>query len=112
MNNRQPSAVAKRILNLYPAAKNVGIYGLAYKAGSSLTEESQAVMLAAELLHYGLKVSAYDPLILISSEIVLNGLEYSSNLENLEMVELLICTQTLSAEDEESLKHIPTINIF
>ena len=112
MNNRQPSAVARRILSLYPDIKTVGIYGLSYKAGSSLIEESQAVMLAAELLHHGLKVSAYDPLIRISSELALNGLEYSNNLENLEMVGLLICTQRLSPEDQECLKHIPTIEIY
>jgi UDPglucose 6-dehydrogenase len=112
MNNRQPYAIAKRILNLFPDIKNVGIYGLAYKAGSALIEESQAVMLAAELLHCGLKVRAYDPLIRKSSEIVLNELEYSNNLEILETVGLLICTQPLSLDDEVRLKDIPKINIF
>jgi len=112
MNNRQPSAIAKRILDLYPDARTFGIYGLAYKAGSALIEESQAVMLAAELLNYGFKVSAFDPLIQTSSEIALNDLEYSNNLKNLEKVELLICTQQLTPEDEDFLKHIPKINIF
>jgi UDPglucose 6-dehydrogenase len=112
MNTRQPSAVAKRILNLFPDIKNVVIYGLAYKAGSALIEESQAVMLAAELLHFGLKVSAFDPLIRESSEIALSGLEYLNNLENLETAELLVCTQPLSPQDEVSLKDIPKINIF
>ena len=112
MNNRQPSAAAKRILNLYPEIKSVGIYGLAYKAGSALIEESQAVMLAAELLNYGLKVSAYDPLIRLSSEIALNNLEYSSNLEDLKTVGLLICTQTVLPEDEAFLKNIPKITVL
>ena len=112
INNRQPSAVAKRILELYPESKSVGIYGLAYKAGSTLVEESQAVKLAAELLHYGLKVSAYDPLIRITSEVILNGLKHSNDLENLKMVELLICTQPLSSEDEVRLRSIPKIDIF
>jgi UDPglucose 6-dehydrogenase len=111
MNSRQPSATAKRILDLHPGIRNVGIYGLAYKAGSSLIEESQAVMLAAELLNYGLIVSAYDPLIRSSSENPLSSLKYSINLEDMKDVGLLICTQPVSPEHEILLKGIPRINI-
>jgi len=112
INNRQPSAVAKRIISIYPEINQVGIYGLAYKAGSSLIEESQAVMLAAELLNCGLKVSAYDPLIEFSSEIILKELEYLSNLEDLAKVGLLICTQPLLPEDEELFRDIPQISFY
>ena len=112
INNRQPSAVAKRITSIYPAINQVGIYGLAYKAGSALIEESQAVMLAAELLNFGLKVSAYDPLIEFSSETILKDLECLSNLEDLAKVGLLICTQPLLPEDEQFFKDIPQISFY
>jgi UDPglucose 6-dehydrogenase len=111
MNSRQPAATAKRILDLHPEIRAFGIYGLAYKAGSSLTEESQAVMLAAEFLNYGLTVSAYDPLIQSSSDIPLNGLKYSSNLEDLKDAGLLICTQPVLPEHEVILRTIPKIYV-
>jgi UDP-glucose 6-dehydrogenase len=111
MNSRQPAATAKRILDLHPEIRSFGIYGLAYKAGSSLTEESQAVMLAAEFLNYGLTVSAYDPLIQSSSDIPLNGLKYSSNLEDLKDAGLLICTQPVLPEHEIILRTIPKIYV-
>ena len=111
MNGRQPSATAKRILDSHPEIRSIGIYGLAYKAGSSLIEESQAVMLASEFLNYGLIVSAFDPLILSSSEIPLVGLKYSINLEDLKDVGVLICTQPVSPEHEIFLKDIPRINV-
>jgi UDPglucose 6-dehydrogenase len=112
INKRQPSVIAKRLLDLYPATKEVGIYGLAYKAGSELIEESQAVMLAAELLLHGLKVRAFDPLIRMPFKIALKELEYSDNLENLKTVGLLICTQPLTPEDEATLRNIPKIELF
>ena len=111
MNSRQPSATAKRILVLHPEIRSVGIYGLAYKAGSSLIEESQAVMLAIEFLNYGLVVKAYDPLIQSSSENPLSSLKYSINLEDIKEVELLICTQPVLPEHENILKSIPRINL-
>lgn len=112
INKRQPSVIAKRLLDLYPATKDVGIYGLAYKAGSELIEESQAVMLAAELLLHGLKVRAYDPLIRMPLKSTLEDLDYSDNLENLKTVGLLICTQPLAPEDEVTLRNIPKIELF
>jgi UDPglucose 6-dehydrogenase len=111
MNRRQPSATAKRILDLYPEIRSVGIYGLGYKAGSSIIEESQAVMLAADFLNNGLLVSAYDPLIRSSSEIPLSNLKYSMNLEDLKDVGLLICTQPVLPEHELLLQSIPRINV-
>jgi UDPglucose 6-dehydrogenase len=111
MNSRQPAATARRIIDSHPEIRSVGIYGLAYKAGSSLIEESQAVMLASEFLNYGLIVSAFDPLIRSSSEIPLDGLKYSINLEDLKNVGLLICTQPVLPEHEMFLKSIPRINV-
>jgi UDPglucose 6-dehydrogenase len=110
MNNRQPAATAKRILDLHPEIRSVGIYGLAYKAGSSLIEESQAVMLAIEFLNHGLIVKSYDPLIQSSSEHPLSSLNYSINLEDIKDVDLLLCTQPVLPEHEEKLKSIPRIN--
>jgi UDPglucose 6-dehydrogenase len=112
MNMRQPHAAAKRIVELYPEVVSVGIYGLAYKAGSVLIEESQAIMLATILVNRGLKVSAYDPLIRLSSEIALSGLEYSSNIEDLKTVGLLICTQPVLPEDEAILQSISKLFLF
>ena len=110
MNSRQPSAAAKRILDSDPETRSIGIYGLAYKAGSSLTEESQAVMLASEFLNR-LIVSAFDPLIRSSSEIPLVGLKYSINPEDLKDVGVLICTQPVLPEHERFLKDTPRINV-
>ena len=69
-------------------------------------------MLAAELLNFGLKVSAYDPLIEFSSETILKDLECLSNLEDLAKVGLLICTQPLLPEDEQFIKDIPQISFY
>jgi len=111
INSRQPSVLANRILNLYPDVKTVGIYGLAYKEGSSLIEESQAIMLAHELLNRGLNVYSFDPLMEDCDETELLNLGTKRNLEKMRVVDLLIHTQTIKPSHLEILNGVPKFDL-
>ena len=60
----------------------IGILGLSYKPNTNVVEESQAVMLAAELLNAGYKVVAYDPAAMENARGILNGrVMYAQSME-------------------------------
>jgi UDPglucose 6-dehydrogenase len=99
INERIPKSIAKNIKNDYPEVKKIGIFGITYKAGSTIVEESQALALSNELsiLEYSVKV--LDPLIEtrpldLNSKVIF----CKSEAEFLGGLELLICTQDFSAE--------------
>ncbi len=56
-----------------PAGSTVALLGLSYKPGTHIIEESQSVMLAAELLNAGYTVRMHDPKALDSTSEVLAG---------------------------------------
>lgn len=64
INLRQPKIIAERI-NFKFLKKNtqITVLGLAYKPGSFVTEESQAVMLVKELSKFWSKINVHDPLV-------------------------------------------------
>jgi UDPglucose 6-dehydrogenase len=112
MNSRQPSVVTSRILRSYDNLKSVGIYGLAYKAGSVLLEESQAVLLAKMLVDQGLGVRTYDPLIEAEEDISLKGLSFSMDVRNLLETDLIVCTQPVTPNDAQVLKNTKLLHIY
>src|SRR5258706_249539 len=60
-NARQLRGFAAAIERVLPHGSQVGLLGLAFKAGTADTRESPAVALAGLLLQAGLSVNAYDP---------------------------------------------------
>ena len=60
-NARQLRGFAAAIERELPPGSQVGLLGLAFKAGTADTRESPAIALARLLLQAGLSVSAYDP---------------------------------------------------
>jgi UDPglucose 6-dehydrogenase len=61
-NRQLPEEVAGRIRKEVGPGAAVAVLGLAYKPGSNVIEESQAVCIANHLAESGLRVFAYDPL--------------------------------------------------
>jgi UDPglucose 6-dehydrogenase len=62
MNREIPARLMARIDGEAGPGKTVAVLGLAYKPGTSVIEESQAVLLARSLAQGGATVRAYDPL--------------------------------------------------
>jgi len=111
INLRQPKVSAYRIVKNFDKFNKIGVYGLSYKSGSDLTEESQAVSFCNELIDYGLEVFAYDPLISLRPPELNKKVTYSEKPETLQNCEILICTQALYSIHVPALEKIPKIYI-
>ena len=111
-NQRQPQLMAKRIFSRYKNLKAVGVYGLAYKKGASITEESQAIMFANEMAKFGLQVVAYDPLITARPEGLNEAINYVTDIVTFLNTDLLICTQPIIFKDELQLSHLNKHELF
>ena len=106
INLRQPKLMLNRIMNNYKGIKKVGVYGLAYKSGASILEESQAVELINNIANMDMEVFAYDPLIRIKPHILDIKINFVSDITDLQSVDLLICTQSIVSEDDPKLQGI------
>ena len=106
INLRQPKLMLNRIINNNKNIKKVGVYGLAYKSGASLLEESQAVGLVNEILHLNLEVFVYDPLITNRPDSFNTKINFVSNIKELQSVDLLICTQSIVPTEEPQLEKV------
>ena len=73
INRRQVARVAERIFGLAGEGELIGILGLAYKPNTDVVEESQGVLLAAQLLEAGFRVVAYDPAASENARRILDG---------------------------------------
>jgi len=62
VNRRQAARLAAQVARHLPPGGTVALLGLAYKPGTPVVEESQGLMLAADLAARGVAVTAYDPL--------------------------------------------------
>ena len=71
INRRQATRLAVLARQQLPPGGAVAILGLAYKPGTPVVEESQGVMLAAELAQAGIPVTVHDPLALENARKVL-----------------------------------------
>jgi UDPglucose 6-dehydrogenase len=83
INSRQPNVWVNRIeskLNLTGSGRNILLLGMAYKAGSFVTEESQAVSIASKLADRGYKVSAHDPLAKLHNQLFSGQVEIVTQL--------------------------------
>jgi|694.fasta_scaffold117968_2 UDPglucose 6-dehydrogenase len=63
INNRQPVYMAERVYRAFKEYRRIGILGYTYKINSSVTEESQRVLLANILSQKGFDVYVYDPFV-------------------------------------------------
>jgi len=63
INDRQPILMAERIYRQVKQNHKIGILGYTYKKNSSVTEESQKILLANILAQKGLNIFVYDPLV-------------------------------------------------
>ena len=63
INNRQPVYMAERVYRAFKEYRRIGILGYTYKINSSVTEESQRVLLANILTQKGFDVYVYDPFV-------------------------------------------------
>ena len=106
INLRQPKLMLDRIINNYKGIKKVGVYGLAYKSGASILEESQAVELINIIANMDMEVFAYDPLIRIKPHSLDIKINFVSDITDFQSVELLICTQPIVSADEPKLREI------
>ena len=111
VNGRQPEVIARRILRNYPDIKKVGVYGLSYKEGSSLLEESQALELSKVLLRMNVGVLVFDPLIRSRPSELPLDLAFTNNISDLENLDLLIYTQKIRNEDTNNLKTIKKFSL-
>jgi UDPglucose 6-dehydrogenase len=106
INLRQPKLMLNRIFDDNKGIKKVGVYGLAYKSGASILEESQAVELINDIANMDMEVFAYDPLIKIKPDSLNVKINFVSDITDLQSVDLLICTQSIVFADEPQLQGI------
>jgi UDPglucose 6-dehydrogenase len=71
VNRRQASRLAALVRRQLAPGGAVAILGMAYKPGTPVVEESQGVMLAAELAQNHIPVTIHDPLALDNARLVL-----------------------------------------
>jgi UDP-glucose 6-dehydrogenase len=63
INNRQPQNVVKLVTETLSSGDKVGVFGIAYKPFTSVTEESQSLKIALLLAESGYKVIIFDPVV-------------------------------------------------
>jgi UDPglucose 6-dehydrogenase len=71
MNRSLSASIVSRIISLVPRHKKVGILGLAYKPGTNVIEESQALYIAQRLAAEGYALIVFDSLALDNVRLVL-----------------------------------------
>jgi UDPglucose 6-dehydrogenase len=82
INRRQASRLAGLARRQLPPGGTVAILGMAYKPHTPVVEESQGVMLAAELVANGVAVTVHDPLALENVRLLLGSqVRYAGTLE-------------------------------
>lgn len=82
-NRRQAGRLSAVVARHLPPGGTVAILGLAYKPHTPVVEESQGLMLAADLAARGVAVTAYDPLALTNARAVLGeSVRYATSLED------------------------------
>jgi UDPglucose 6-dehydrogenase len=60
LNKNHVLFITQKIISLIPSGAKVGILGISYKSGSSVTEESTGVLIANELIVKSVKVITWD----------------------------------------------------
>lgn len=92
INDRQPIHMAERIYRHFKQYRNIGILGYAYKINSSVTEESQRILLANILAQKGLNISVYDPLVHSPTEFS-SGIIVCSTISELSNCDLIVTSK-------------------
>lgn len=82
VNRRQAARLSAQVVRQLPPGGRVTILGLAYKPDTPVVEQSQGLMLAADLAARGIAVTVFDPLALEAAHAVLGeGVCYTATLE-------------------------------
>jgi UDPglucose 6-dehydrogenase len=113
INLRQPKIVAQRINSMFlNDYSELTVLGLAYKPGSFVTEESQAVMLVTELSKKWMKINVHDPL--VSDKDLFRDLENISYIDSISKIKKtdLIIIAVNWAEYLEVLRYHPKENLY
>ena len=113
INLRQPKIVAQRINSMFlNDYSELTVLGLAYKPGSFVTEESQAVMLVNELSKKWMKINVHDPL--VSDKDLFRDIEnisYIDSISKIKKTDLIIIAVNWS-EYLEVLRYHPKENLY
>ena len=112
INVRQPKLMLNRIIKSNKNIKRICVYGLAYKSGASIIEESQAVSLVNEITTLSVEVFAYDPLITDRPVHLNTKINFINDVKDLPDVDLLICTQPIVSTDEFQLENFKKFYVF
>ena len=99
VNRRQAGRLAAQVRQHLPPGGAVAILGMAYKPDTPVVEESQGVMLAADLAADGTSVTVYDPLALGNARALLGkSVGYAASLgEAVAGADVLVITTPDSA---------------
>jgi len=93
INVRQPDVWVNRIeskLNSIGNGKKILLLGMSYKAGSFVTEESQAISITSKLAKRGYCVAAHDPLASLNSQLFGEEVEILVQLPTHEKFDLIV----------------------
>lgn len=113
INLRQPKIIAERINTKYlQKHKTLVFLGLAYKPGSFVTEESQAVMLAKELSEKWDKIYVHDPLVADTSLFIgYNNVCSINSVSQIQKSDLVVVAVRWK-QYEDFIKDHPNENIY
>jgi UDP-glucose 6-dehydrogenase len=78
------------IVRRFPDVVSVGVYGLTYKMHSEVTEESQSIMLANELIQHDLAVMTFDPILMDRPPKLNPRVHFEKDFERFIQVDLII----------------------
>lgn len=90
INLRTPENIAMDIVRRFPDVVSVGVYGLTYKMNSEVTEESQSIMLANELIQHNLDVITFDSILMDRPLGLSPGVHFERDFERFKEVDLII----------------------
>jgi|688.fasta_scaffold03535_14 UDPglucose 6-dehydrogenase len=90
INLRTPENIAMDIVRRFPDVVSVGVYGLTYKMHSEVTEESQSIMLANELIQHDLAVMTFDPILMDRPPKLNPRVHFEKDFERFIQVDLII----------------------
>ncbi|MEZ5175728.1 MAG: UDP-glucose/GDP-mannose dehydrogenase family protein [Acidimicrobiia bacterium] len=77
-NRVRRRAMVDRIAGIVPSGADVGVLGLAFKAGTDDLRESPAIEIVAGLVSRGFRVTAYDPEGMVNARRVLEGVSFAA----------------------------------
>jgi len=84
INGRQMEFLSERVLKYSKAAKRYCIFGLSYKVGSDVIEESAGIKLANYLSELGFQVQCHDPAITVRPASLVEEVQFLAGLNEID----------------------------